>query len=129
MFEYIAVHDVFANLPAGLASFPLSLWLHNLQFKYRQTGADLGWISFPPLFVLNNIAGGNNNCFLFLTEWRPLVPDRPFIMGQMGSFAPLFLPIGRPTVKYTRYLLCPHFLLLLCKNLLMVIPVRGTGNG
>ena len=26
-FEYIAVHDVFVNLPAGLASFPLSLSL------------------------------------------------------------------------------------------------------
>ena len=47
-------------------------------------------------------------CFFSVTEWHPLVPDRPFIMGQMGSFPPLFLPIGRPTVKYTRHLLCPR---------------------
>ena len=41
-FEYIAVHDVFVNLPAGLASFPLSLsgsriWSSNID-RQRLTG-------------------------------------------------------------------------------------------
>ena len=31
-----------------------------------------------------------------MTEWLPLVADRPFIMGQMGSFVPPFSPDWTP---------------------------------
>ena len=54
-----------------------------------------------------------------MTEWRHLVPDRPFIMGQMASFAPFFSRL----VKYSLYLLYP--ISFLCENLSMVIPVHG----
>ena len=53
----------------------------------------------------------------------PPSPRQTFYYGTDGLIRPLFLPIGRPTVKYTLYLLCP--LSFLCENLSMVIPVHG----
>ena len=59
-----------------------------------------------------------------MTEWRHLVPDRPFIMGQMASFAPFFsrLDAPRSNTPFTFFVPSPCFL---CENLSMVIPVHG----
>ena len=59
-----------------------------------------------------------------MTEWRHLVPDRPFIMGQMASFAPFFsrLDAPRSNTPFTFFVPSPSFL---CENLSMVIPLHG----